>query len=688
MADSGDEELEFRRILESRLYLEVRDKLRRLLKFLPFNYKYELNEAAEISEQDCIKHTNEVFSSSSPSRKDSSNEYEKQLKDAVKLRRFQISRLFKSTKDAMFDRKIFIRFAQKDYRLIKFTFFFYLSLRLLIAGYLLYRYDLSLKHLNPRVKSNATTSSECAKREDIYYREGADMDQYLINRLYLFWLNALGIVPTSLTGTSVIAAFALGLVPLILYVMFVTCYSNEKLSVDHLNFIINPIHERNRLRGDLNRIIEEVSEELATRVKNCWFGSNEYQINEEPTQRLLYPNLQNKKFSSRSCHNSIGKVYRIYELDRMEKTRCIKMILSIKKLDLMKPCISSSEWHKNILLITKFATKFSTLTFLYIPLIFAIWIYIMDIRENIQHRLSLIECQQWNSNGTLVRMEDVAISATELSSKDIEKYTTFDGSLIEMANLFLFVETKYYFSWRRMTFITEVAIAIFSMEIWISLLFINFYVIASVNKIIWLKQLRIHLGSILTLTRKLANRIDKKDSIRDWSIMEDRILLDLTISYLNFELFRRQQNRFLMMANILIMANGLVSGCILTLVYSVANNLKIKHIDLVTYVIIAVMMTTNILMLLSSYIGKILEKITKDVDQILAHCSRLELENSYPVELWRRYDLSSRETRNLFAASLFGTYISYEKVVQFNAYLVAYFLSLARSRARVVFTEN
>lgn len=67
------------------------------------------------------------------------------------------------------------------------------------------------------------------EREDIYYSEGSDTDQYQVDRSNSNWINILGVIPNSLTGTCVITKWSRST-----HILSHDNYLSQKSNIDHI----------------------------------------------------------------------------------------------------------------------------------------------------------------------------------------------------------------------------------------------------------------------------------------------------------------------------------------------------------------------------------------------------------------------------------------------------------------------
>lgn len=495
--------------------------------------------------------------------------------------------------------------------------------------------------------------------------------------------------------------------------------SYDKLSPDDANIIFRKQHNNNDIK-------KEVDLKMRRRKIN-----NFYPIDEEQSIKLK---ITNNMYSSSSSRLGLD-LNNHYDYNNKNSFNALK---DIDFSNLVKPANLSAKHHKYLVDFDSIFSTMSILSGIFVGLFVTIILIIMELNERFQHRLEQLKCQSLVVDAVVDSVTSINnfvyhvnfLDADKLSSKDELIYMNYDGSLISILNILLVVELKYYFTFRILINLCEAAILIVINFLWVNF-YHNLYVISFLNNLKWLNQLERQLNNCINMIDKQQEvsieslcsypattfnnnnnnnyDVDRKrlklieDDFCNDIIMinmlpyyktlknndkesveklkdENKLTRALTIAYLNYELFRRQQKAYRQLSQILIAQVTCVCGLTTIVCYTVGVNIRNSY-----YSILFAFLAW-VFLYLQWYLASGSFKTAK-VDKLIKNMIRLQTValykdtgggSSYALSLWRKQLISQKEARVFFAPRLFNLQLSFSQWITVNLYLFALVLVLLR----------
>lgn len=372
----------------------------------------------------------------------------------------------------------------------------------------------------------------------------------------------------------------------------------------------------------------------------------------------------------------------------LKRISFIKILLKIQYSNLVRPANLTGEWHKSV----SFLYCFLLLSGIVIGYIIFGSCYMTVIAHECinrsRHRINQLSCQRWHPGGALILDHLYRIPKLE-SQFDQQAYYDFISNdndyqrgnsssfwvfsfklaLIEFKNLLPTVNSSIH------ACETLVIYALSIVWIW---WYSCMYIFAMVDKFIRLHQISAQLKYC---TRKSYDLLNRSRVCSNINQAEDEQLAEaLMITYLNFELFRRQQREFSRLTNFLLGQIGALTGVTIVLSYivGVASSSASRNLLLLYMCSIMAFFMDAYLISGAMFTSKI-RHIMKGIAKLVASCT-LVSENStrgfYIHYLWRRQMMSETQTMRFFAPNLFGIRLSFEKVITLNGYFVGLWLVL------------
>lgn len=552
------------------------------------------------------------------------------------------------------------------YELLDLVIFFFFAFEAIIetiSCVFLYLYDLLSGNQELKIRTGANRTEQCALKQDIYF-EGKALErrESLMNSVY--FLNLLGEPLVSLVCIPSCYYFVLASYPLIYYYSNLILFRSMQTPVSFLNFLFHPIQERLRVRKNISNMFRLI-------VRSAVLDESKQQI---------YPDTRQ---SSNYFSND-------YADEARKKQNFIKLFCDKKFEKAIRPANLSAEWHRRQLNLARLTMRLYTSTMLagwimFFPMVFLV------LRKRTQQRLSIVRCQQWNLNATSIEYSYVLLD--DLSSgKDLKAYLAYDeatSSNFDLIKLILFIEAKYYFTLKRvfrlvcMQTSTVISSTVFTYH------FVH-YVHSILDKLTWLKQISDQVESciveLLSLHHKCAplertTRATTTSSPIETELKFDQIIKSITITYLNFELFSREQKDHKRIANLMLAQEALHVLALMCCYYLGSRQFDAYNSFLI-FGACYVVLCANFYLVLGAMLTRRVENLMRQV-MILATISYQVFRNKrrptdFAIGLWHRQMVSEFESRRLFAPNLLGMSLTYGKLLSLNLYLLALCMFLTK----------
>lgn len=344
------------------------------------------------------------------------------------------------------------------------------------------------------------------------------------------------------------------------------------------------------------------------------------------------------------------------------------------QLLLVEPDHLTDHWHRRLCLGSRHLTRVG---FVMVFCFGFLFLALMVVQETIrfhQYRLNIFDCLKVNKSlspkhSTLLRLRDLG------KEWQIEAYKNFDGSPGSSLRLIL-VEAKLLLSWREMVTILEIT----SCAVMLSLslmLYVGIYIAQYISKTLWLNQIRSQVQDCIRSLFEAATQIADEHNKRARDLRNN--VRQLTLAYANFELFRREQRAYQSLANFLVAQMILVSVPLLAITFATVASLHTDDL-IVTFVLVSYALSIlNIYLITSAIRTNMALKLMKDMSRLVAYIAANSLEHSRVARLWSSQILDYSRTLSCFAPKLFGIPISYDKIINLNAYLLALWIFTARA---------
>lgn len=604
----------------------------------------------------------------------------------------------------------------------------YPACKLQLGAYILSKRDYLL-HLISRTTSTSDRG-QCVHENDLSdnnkrLREALDTIELEIGRFG---------VCSSLPTLSIYEHALISFAPIVFYLYPALILSSKTFIIDHIRYLFDPIGERRRLSKRLNYIVQVL-------IGSLMLSSGRYLPNvRSDSIPLIQPDgidhpsapyinsfikgidegVMNSYERGHNYHLSHGARYFRTLFDYKARRQFIELLRLIVDHRLVRPICFTSAWHINLSALARLSIIIMSSISFFCPFLAHIETVLLEIRSRADARLDLISCKMHRShiinsdNGTLLLQRYRFMP--KITTKDEETYSMCSESIYGVnsgrdvsthpctkAYLMFAIETKYYFTIQAIGFIISYITIGLTLAV-ASTFYCLIYLVGMINKLAWLEQINRQLRYCIDLEQGNARSLKhQSDPIKHLLLRTRASTADLkrdaanysvyvmTITMINLELFRREYKPFHKTASFL--ASQMCLYCTISLIFCyVLMNYSIpeyrKHLFFGTT---ALSLTMNLYVGYSSYISSRVEKLMRNVTQLV---SLFPAQDNLPevgekeedrrnltlisITLWRRYMFSEDETKQNFAPKLFGSYLDYTRLISLNAYTIALFLLLGR----------
>lgn len=533
--------------------------------------------------------------------------------------------------------------------LISYLFYIYIAIKYTTMAVLQSDYDSLVDKINPKLRDNSSRTEMCCLKKDIYV---TDRDKEVLARLELTRsrLEALN-NPIISCKTPATAFFGmLGTVPCLLFFTLFVSLVIRRRRVDVLSFYIDPFGEIRRIKKELTSVL------LKTSVSIKFYYN-----------RVSDPTLMSKD---------------------------IKIKPHVDLVEMVRPANLTSKWHKTLI---KLDTDISILILFAVILPYFVFIlstFSLELSQRVQQRLNSFVCQKWKPEGVLIE-ETIKLSPLN-NQEDMLAYSTYDGTIKQFAHLMIAIELKYYLSIGIVISWLEMCLAS-ALATFITMFCYYNYVRSFLNRIVWLNQIQEQISWSTNQIHQFktnsegANWYNYEDI--DYNLFcksSDKLLMKyqttrgyksgrsaastieaLLVTYLNYELFRRQQPEYLKLVSTLVRQT--LSLVTIVCVFSYFVGTKSSNIASIFYLIIPtyLMILLDTQLFMEAIIVSKNSRLTESILSMLAAATSNKWQLLDVVDLWRRQLLDNEETKKNFSIKVLNIRLSYESILTFDGYLVA-----------------
>lgn len=599
--------------------------------------------------------------------------------------------------------------------ILAWLFSIYVCTKFTILGILQFENDLIVQKMGSKVRNSSSSSQPnfCCLTHEIYE---TNEDKRMLFRLkdVRSWLEALGDPFSAANGISTAVFLFAGSLPITVFLLSCMNIQNKRLRVDLLSFLFDPLSERLRIKTELCSLIFRTNEsvknyqarielDMKSAKKN---QKKSYSNKKSPTSndRLRFSNHRKwpstmNIFPSNFTTIDDRRIYSDVNLNIKYKTGEYRSYTSVlfdaNLVEMVRPVHLTSRWHRTLIKIEMY--KLETILFLgqIINIILFISAFSIELRARLNQRLATLECLRWRPDAILVAE---AFNLRPLTDPgDSKLYSSYDGSTTKYLQLII-IEIKYYLTEPASLSLAELLVALY-LFLYIAGFFYYLYLSCFLSRLVWLNQIDSQINWITHQLKLIRSyRIDSTDDIcqedggerevfqtsseeliKEYISENGELRYSIQISmkailvtYLNYELFRKQQVHYRTYATSSITQLLTIAIASFAIYYIVIKNLNNFTHPSLTILVATPLFFVNIHFLVSAIMIKKNTRLTKSIIEMLAIGAASGMQLVDLFDLWRRQLLDEEGTKDDFAVKLFGFYLSYEAIITFNAYVALY----------------
>lgn len=549
-------------------------------------------------------------------------------------------------------------------RCISITIRFYIIIKLCYLSAVLFKFDLAREKISRSAFTGAANSRLGPKCIDYPNHDGPstinpELKDALFSQgslLHTFH----GVVPLSLVlaaSTSVCFDF---LGPFVI--------SFGQIKMDIYGFIKDKHAERRRFSRNIKMLVEDLF--ICQGQANSVGGQGFYKYTSKGNSFIVRAYLLAFR---RSGGGNFNRHLMVKMNQLVDSTKNCLFILGDKQLhELVEPAHLKDRWHRQLCYSFRKLTHIGLFMCFGFGKFFLTSMTVIEIVRRVDYRLLLTQCL--NENKSLSAQFAFPLQLRELETESqLAAYENHDGSFANFLELF-FIEYRLYYGWREMftycMLVHVILIGSFSIA-----LYQGIYIAQHVSRTLWFNQIRQQVkGCIASLIGAYKSNVP-----RDREETKNNNIRLLTLAYLNFESFRREQRAHQSMTNFLVaqmflMIIPLVITTYLTLnILSESDRLVMFSFICYTFSLLDVYLITSAIKTNTAL------KLMKELSRLLAYITESNLEQSLIARLWSSQILNYNQTLSCFAPKLLGISISFDKIVNLNVYMLALWILSLRS---------
>lgn len=470
--------------------------------------------------------------------------------------------------------------------------------------------------------------------------------------------------------------------------------ANMMHRVNGLRFSLNPQGERACVRRELNTIVDNVFNTLDNDLEldpkenpppfehdyQDEHNHQHYHHHHEPDQSnpatVVPPNGKLVKASS-SCECRYKA--------RNDRLLFIRFIRDQRILEQVLPDCLSAGARNTLLAKIWIPILIILIAIMSIDLGAFIYLNIHQALARVEARAQLLKCQhEWHPNATLIRDWQFFLEPLE-SKADLDLYLALLKGQVSSLRVAIGVELP--LIWTYQLLISSLQVVIVFILVSYQLCF-QFYILVQGNmsKRLWVSELQQQLKNCFSLLdhfEKLAaiegTCSASSSQPRLTPIYRVKVERALTIAYLNFELFRRNQRPSLEFQNrfstqvLGIFFSGLFYGSYILFI------LGPDKTSVILFLVMLFISITNMYVIVSLYVTLGIEALFKNINVLVAKATKSEMELSYVITLWRRQMTTESQIKRTFTTCVFGLSFTERALITFNTSVLGVWLLLYRS---------
>lgn len=578
----------------------------------------------------------------------------------------------------------------------------------LIVCYLYLKLDDKIDNWTPLVVKGANRTMTCALTNDIY-----EPDLKLRAQLdwLVYWIRLLGI-PSTVRNSIFLFIYTEGSV-IILTILFFSL-TNESFDLKHVSYAINPISERQRIYSSMLLIAKHIFNidgnfSKLAEVDDRANMQQPFTASRKASDDFSLLKTQEKVNSHLSAHSD-GYDLRFTDtitrcnstiVDR-ETTHTImnqnintnNTLFSANPFESIRfPKVVSSDGYERIL--TCFYITFSLIIFMgNVSYLFGFQgIYLREFQLKFMQKCELIKCKLWNRNATLIR--DFTLSQDydhyqQFNQAEFDDYLDYLNRFeAKTGNIFSYFATTAHLSYLEfliwikyellriltpncLVMMIEFVFVVVNFTFWLQLYLSTFTTGISFRND-WTYQLRQQMKFSYTIIDRIEEMKQNglfneyKCRIKAQQLINNCLLT----TYINFELFRKEQCYMIAYSTHVIRILTIMNSGAAIISYSIFMYFSQNNAFVNGCLSLFIFFVYNL-----SFFGCIrmiseMRLIFRHMERLIVRESSCSLELNPLMLLWRRQMLSDSDVHRIYSIRIFGLELNSENLIRIDSYIIA-----------------
>lgn len=563
---------------------------------------------------------------------------------------------------------------------IYYLFVNYVLIKCILITIVHYMRDLKLNNYRPiyyQVANESTTKQwnklislderkECSLRLATIYMTSRERKEIEQTFEYTRLLTLIGDATTIIQGSSIVSYATLASVVIIYFQMaiYIIHKNNYRLSV--VNYLQNPVDESQRIYRESINTIKHLMDASLIIVSNevCSYRTtnsdkpDSIEDTEKPFWSEIIIHLNENSCSLQNKCNLAAKLKDVRE--------CKLAIENILDFDLLKLNILDQSNH---LILSKVYLGFSMITFCVSfagGCVFSSFNIFLSIYLKTLQRIAHLRCHNLAEFGRdFVEMEPTSLSdERKFLNLATDQEIPLELYLIE-AKYYLYSNGYHWFEMFLLLFMLSSSICFYS----------GIHLIIHYERIIWLNEISDQIRTCIKLLynyQQLESLSMSKNIFDGRHLKANRLSLtqSITIAYINYDLFRKQQKSFKSVSNFLSAQGAGLGLSTMLFAYVVGTTTKADSAFIMLATASFAACYLNYYVLITAIVTKKIDSLHIDIIRLLAFGQVCSLRQLHIFALWRRHLAGRAEARKLFAPSILSVHLTYDRLLTLNIYVL------------------
>lgn len=529
-----------------------------------------------------------------------------------------------------------------------------MSLNLLILSISQVYYERKLSAWQTNVQSRLNSSNVCITNE--LYDQLKDDDFFKASTI-ASWLNLIGSPWSTTSGMFFYSVLCFITLFLAIFISGLRLSSNKIIYLNHLTFYAEPSVEKKRIEYLKEKVIQDIKDN--GQFERMYLD----EINEKRSNKLTEPSLFD------------GLDPQIFEKFYTISTNQFKFKTFLTQYNLskfVKPNNITPEAHKRICHFNKVIIILLYSYFIMIAILGSLILGYSEIFGRIKNRSEEYKCLKNNPNTSPYTRSLMAKAIYD--NTQIEAYSMFVNSTITLWNPIIYQQLLGFIEPRYIPFVIE-STFIYNLVAHGFGLYCLIAVSGCHHLSVWLKQIQNQLKLCADLLSELNKLSFFQVQLDD---PKKEVEAALTITYINFIMFKSDQKEFRRYLQFLSAATSSFILVLIAIIYILGCVMNKDHLP---YTIMVISFLVCLLNLIGHVCGSVMHEISFTyylIGNVLARSTLNDMQLSYIVTLWRRQSLTIHELKTFYQVCVVGIKLTYSNMLQFNSYILAFLLYISR----------